>query len=312
MERWLRVMVVGGAAVFIGVSATMNATFLASLGRTPREAMLFGLVSVAADVVKAALPVILVRSVMLRAWGHAVAAGVLLAIVVVMSLASGVGYAAMTRGSVTMARQGSAEALMEAGKDLKRIEAELDAVATARSIAVVEAELTGLEMDRRWQTSLGCADLTNPVLRQYCADVQKLRVERAQATDAARLRGERDKLRQKLSALRERGAGEDSDPQAAALAALLGVSKDWPRTGLTIGLAVLLELGSVVLVILAVGPALRIQPDREMPCDVEACHEGTPATVPLQTDRSYWRRQRSKSIVAPDTAVIGRGPHHGT
>ena len=94
--------------------------------------------------------------------------------------------------------------------------------------------------------------------------------------------------------------------------ALLGVSKDWPRTGLTIGLAVLLELGSVVLVILAVGPALRIQPDREMPCDVEACHEGTPATVPLQTDRSYWRRQRSKSIVAPDTAVIGRGPHHGT
>lgn len=312
MERWLRVMVVGGAAVFIVVSATMNATFLASLGRTPREAMLFGLVSVAADVVKAALPVILVRSVMLRAWGHAVAAGVLLAIVVAMSLASGVGYAALTRGSVTTVRQGNTEALAETGKDLKRIEAELDAVATARSIAVVDAEIAGAEMDRRWQTSLGCADLTNPVLRQFCADVQKLRVERAQATDAARLRGERDKLRQKLSALREHGAGEDNDPQASALAALLGVSKEWPRTGLTVGLAVLLELGSVVLVILAVGPALRIQPDREMPCDVEACQEVSPATVPMQADRSYWRRQRGKSMITADVTSSGRGAHHAS
>lgn len=311
MEGLLRTMVVGGSAVFVGVSATMNALFLSSLGRTPREAALYGIVSVAADVVKAALPVILVRSLVLRAFWHAAGSGALLVIVVVMSLASGMGYAALTRDSVTAVRQGKADALTQAQRDLAGVEAGLQAVTTARSLAVVEAELAGVQLDRRWQNSRECTDISLPSVRQFCMDVQKLRVERVQAADAARLHTERNRLRDKVSALRASGAGESSDPQASAIAALLGVSREWPRNGVVMGLAVLLELGSVVLIILATGPALRTVPS-VMPLVPEEARNLVPATVPMQTDRSYWRRQRDKSMMASQSAAAdGRGAHHG-
>jgi hypothetical protein len=62
------------AALLIAVSATLNAIFLSSFGRTPVETALLVGVSVAADVVKAALPAVLARALMLRAWTHLVAA----------------------------------------------------------------------------------------------------------------------------------------------------------------------------------------------------------------------------------------------
>ena len=50
----------------------MNALFLSSLGRSALEVGLLAAVSIASDISKAVLPVLMLRSVLLRAWGNAV------------------------------------------------------------------------------------------------------------------------------------------------------------------------------------------------------------------------------------------------
>ena len=78
MNLMLHAMTIVAALLFIGVSATMNALFLSSLGRTSLEVGLLAAVSIASDISKAVLPVLMLRSVLLRAWGNVAAAALLL------------------------------------------------------------------------------------------------------------------------------------------------------------------------------------------------------------------------------------------
>ena len=111
MTILVRVLVLGAALLFIMVSAAMNAVFLSSLGRTPIEATMLGLVSVASNAAKVALPVVLMRALTLRAWVHAGAAGVMLVAAIGLSLASGTGFAASTRSSIVSQRDAHAAQL---------------------------------------------------------------------------------------------------------------------------------------------------------------------------------------------------------
>ncbi|MGL1446974.1 hypothetical protein ACSTIZ_00510, partial [Vibrio parahaemolyticus] len=76
-----------------------------SLGRGPFEIVVLAAVSVASDVVKAVLPVVLARAVILRAWTHGIVAAVMLAVVIAFSLVSGTGFAALMRGASAAAHQ---------------------------------------------------------------------------------------------------------------------------------------------------------------------------------------------------------------
>ena len=80
----VRGVVLLAAILFIAVSASMNAVFLSSFGRTAVETMLLSGVSIAGDAIKAVLPVIIMRAFMLRAWVHAGMAAVMLAVVIAM------------------------------------------------------------------------------------------------------------------------------------------------------------------------------------------------------------------------------------
>jgi hypothetical protein len=106
MNFALHAMTILAALMFIAVSAIMNALFLSSLGRTPLEVGLLAAVSLASDISKAVLPVLMVRAVWLRAWGNAAAAALLLMGVVALSLASGTGFALMRTRNANAAHSG--------------------------------------------------------------------------------------------------------------------------------------------------------------------------------------------------------------
>jgi hypothetical protein len=96
--------------------------------------------------------------------------------------------------------------------------------------------------------------------------------------------------------LQAAGANFDADPQSTALATLFNVDKSTPRLVLTTGLAVMLELGSVVLVLLLAGPALLDKrPDLPVP---KAAPKPVlnPVELPPSPGRAHWQRQRNKSI----------------
>lgn len=287
------------ALVFVAVSMTMNALFLSSLGRTATEAALLSAVSIAADVVKAVLPVVLARAIFLRAWAHAAISALMLAVVIGLSLASGTGYAALTRGGVTAARVAQAEQLAVHERDLRDLEDRFAVLSQSRAVGVIDADLSLAMIDRRWLASASCAEITTNAARKFCADVFKLRTELATARERDRLTAERSVTRARIETLRAAGAASESDPQAIAIATLLGIDAVSPRRAMTVVLAVVLELGSVILILLVAGPEL--QGWRE-PGSIPA-PPAVPASVPVQADRSHWQRQRDKAKLTSERAV---------
>lgn len=283
----LLLCVMGTAALlFIGISATMNALFLSSLGRTALEAGLLGTVSVAADMTKAALPVVLVRAVAHRAWGQATAAALMLASVTALSLASGTGFAVLTREAAAGARATHAERIAARRRDMHRIEARLDLTANMRGSDVLSAELAAAMIDRRWQYSNGCAAPASQSSRAFCGEVLKLKGSLAGAQERDQLEQDLRLARAALDTLLAADVAGGSDQQATAIAAILGIDRALPRVVLASSVTVILELGSVLLVLLA-GGSVRHGANRHLPSPSPSF---VPAEVPPQTDRSFWLR----------------------
>jgi hypothetical protein len=291
MSLVLQVTVAGAAILFIAVSALMNALFLSSLGRTPVEVGLLAAVSIASDMIKAVLPVLLLRAVMVRAWSHCALASVMLTAVMALSLASGTGFAALTRNAAVTVRGAQADELAARLKELRDIEAGIEGLAPSRQTAVVEAAIAGLTIDRHWIWSKSCTDITGPAARKFCTGFSSLKSELALATSRDQLTAKRNGTRSRIDVLQLAGAGGDSDPQAVAIASLLGVDKSTPRLVLPVSIAVVLELGGVILVLLLAGPTLigwREPGTLPKPAP-------SPVEVPMSADRTHWQRQRNKA-----------------
>ena len=293
MSLVLQVTMMLAAVLFIAVSATMNALFLSSLGRTPVEVGLLAAVSIAADVVKAGLPVVIARALVLRAWTHGIVAAVMLVVVIVVSLASGTGFAALTRGAAVATKEASADKLAARQREVRDIEARLEALGQPRPAAVIKAEIAAIQIDRRWQSTKLCTEITSSTARQFCGDVFKQRAELATALERNRLTAERRATRDRIEALQTAGGSAESDPQASAIAALLGVDRTVPRLVMTVSVAVVVELGSVILVLLAIGPTLNGWHEPGTAPKLPA----KPAQVPPSPDRAHWHRQRNKGIL---------------
>jgi hypothetical protein len=296
MTKLVTVAIALAAVLFIAVSATMNALFLSSLGRTPIEVGLLAAISIGADVIKAVLPVVIVWAAVKRAWLHTAMASVMLAVVVALSLASGTGFAALTRGASTAAREASAEELAARRRDVTDIETQLAALALTSPVAVIETELAATQSNWRWPATKSCTTVNTTAAQKFCAGVFKLRSDLASASERNRLTAERRGTRARIETLQASGANFDTDPQSTALATLFNVDKSTPRLVLTTGLAVMLELGSVVLVLLLAGPALLDKrPDLPVP-KAPPKPVLNPVELPPSPGRAHWQRQRNKSI----------------
>lgn len=288
MTLVLRCAVLLAALIFISVSATMNALFLSSLGRTSVEVSLLAAVSIAADIAKCALPVLLARAVLLRAWGYVTGTSVMLVLVILLSLCSGVGFTAATRGAVVAAREAHSRRLTHLRKELAEADQRIAALGVGVPAAVLEAELATLKIDRRWLATKACSEIANASVRQFCSDISRRDEAIQRATALTLERNEQIRITREMSMLEAGGAGGDSDQQATIIAAALRLSVDVLRVALTSTVAVIIEVGSVLLVLLAAGPMLSNW--REP--GTEPKPEPVPATLPLQADRSHWQRKR--------------------
>lgn len=291
MPSILTLTVAGAALIFITLSATMNAMFLSSLGRTSLEESLLAMLSLAADVAKATLPIVLVRSLTLRAFGQATGAALMLVVVILLSLASGIGFAAMTRGAATAARDVERLARLAKEQELRDVEAQLALMPVGLPVSVLDAQLAQATADRRWNQSKSCSEMTSNAVRQFCAGHLAMSASRSTATARDRLATLRAALLDKLSA--SAPAHAEKDPQAAAIADVFGLDATRLRRLLSIFLAVTLELGSAILVVLLAGPAVlqwHSQP---------SVGAAIPAQMPPSSDVARWRRQQDRFGFGP-------------
>lgn len=302
MDRLLWLTAVVAALTFIVGSATTNALFLSSIGRTALEAAIYAGISIAADLSKVVLPVAIALAVAARARLIAGLCGLLLIGVIALSLASGTGFAALTRGTVTATLQAAATTMAALEAEREALAARLAATSGAREPAVVAAALEAVLADRRWVATKRCTDAGTALLRQFCTDAHQLRVEQVMAGERDRLLTQERALRAQIEALRASGTAGSSDPQVEALAALLGVNAERLRAALGFILAAVLELGGVVLVLLISGPLL-CPPSNSEPVVRAKPPEPEAMRLPPQVDRSFWLRQRNRR----QSTIAGEG-----
>lgn len=293
MQRILLGLAALAAAIFLLVSATANSLFLSSLGRTSLEIGLLASVSIASDIAKGILPVVVARAGILRAWFQAGIAAVLLAATIALSLASGLGFAAKTRNAVTAARESTAGKMAARQAQLGDLRQQLAALSPSRPVAVVDMDLQSAQSDWRMEASKSCAEPKGRETRQFCSGLEKLRAEQVTAHEREKLTRRAEDLQEEVEALSMKEDGTSVDPQAAALAGMLGVSEAVLRVALSSMVAVVLELGSVVLILLVAGPALRGWKEPAEPVPLMP----TPAQLPVQADRAHWEKQRARRAI---------------
>lgn len=219
MHMSLRVLGVFGTALFIAASGVMNFWFLSSQGHSAAEGKILGGVSVACTIFAALLPMVVGAAWRKRLRWLAVSAAGGWVFFFGFSLASGIGFAAMNRGAVTGDRDALNARHALAAKELAEVDAKL--AAAVRPAHAVEQELNGLRLNPRWQASAQCGDAGASSTRQFCSDYFRLKAELETAIAQARLLARQAELRSEVKGLIGRGAGQEADPQASAIAALL-------------------------------------------------------------------------------------------
>jgi hypothetical protein len=244
MRHLLGVLGVASASVLLAVSAAMNWKFGFGLGKSEMEGHLLGGASAAADCLKALIPFFLFAAIRNRVWSQALAAGLLWTICLGYSMTSALGFAALNRADTTGERQVQSASYNDLRKEIKRAEDRLSWMPQHRPAGMMEQEIARLEKDRLWVVSKGCAEIGGKTTRDFCQSVNTLRAELAVAAEARTVEARVAEIQAKLDKTSGHAVAGESDPQAKVIAQLTGQDQSSIQMGLTVMVALLLELGS--------------------------------------------------------------------
>lgn len=242
----LGVLGVIAAGVLLAVSAAMNYRFGFSLGKTEMDGQIYGLASAAADCFKALAPFFFFAAVRNKMWSQAMAAAVVWFVVTAYSMTSAVGHAALNRLDTTGQRAVEAANYKDLRADAKRAQEQLAWIPQHRPATTVEADIAAQKTQRMWTWTSGCtaASTTTTAQRTFCSNLHKLEAERASALEAAKLEARIADLNAKLGNSHGGTVMAEADPQASVLSKLLGINIDTIQIGLTLFVALLIEIGS--------------------------------------------------------------------
>ncbi len=249
MRHALGVIGVLAAGVLLAVSAAMNWRFGFYLGKTEFDGLIYGSASAAADCLKALVPFFFFAAVRNRMWSQAAASAVVWLVVTAYSLTSALGHAALNRMDTAGQRAVEAQSYKDLRSDLERAKEQLSWVPQHRPAAVVQSDIDTLKNSREWQWTEGCTKVTGPKGRTFCGQYNGLVAEFASAEQAQKLEARIAEIQAELSKVDSGSVMAEADPQAAVLTKLAGIfvptlTVEDIQTGLTIFIALLLEVGS--------------------------------------------------------------------
>ena len=229
------------AGLFVLVSMAANLKFGLSLAATPFDRIIYGALSLGADLMKVPLPL-----VVLILWRNgnpifAVIAALFCAGLVCYSLAAVVGFAASTRGETITANKVVVDSRKAWEASIERTTQQLEQLGIPRRAAVIQAEIDAL---LRAPGADGCTVINDPVTGLVCPKVDALRKELAASQQATELQTTLVADRGKLQAVSV--TASIADPQSAMLSRLTALSEAQIRDIIAILIALLLEVGSTL------------------------------------------------------------------
>ncbi len=249
MRHALGVLGVLAAGVLLAVSAAMNWRFGLSLGQTEQDGQIYGAASAAADCLKALIPFFFFAALKNRMWSQAVASAIVWVVVTGFSLTSALGHAALNRLSTSGQRTVEAQVYKDLRADLKRAQDQLSWIPQHRPAQTVAAEIEGLKNHRLYAVTKGCTEIPGKSTRELCQTLSERNAELASAQQAVALESRITAIHEKLGGATRATVMSEADPQAAVLAKLgtifgLSLKTEDVQTGLTVFIALLLEIGS--------------------------------------------------------------------
>lgn len=244
MRFILSTLAVLAALVLIAVSGTMNFLFMQGMGKDETESLVLGAASVAIDIFKALLPILIWWSYRESRYGFMTTAIVMFTIFTAFSLTSAIGFSATNRGHISGIREGANAQLTAVAADIRAETAKLEALPQHRPAPILEQQINRVRTDRLWSRTKQCSDATRTRSRAFCDHYFILKTELESAILAGRSERRIKELKRSESRLKSSGAGGEADPQVTVLARLSGNDESSVRTALIIFIAALLELGS--------------------------------------------------------------------
>ncbi len=229
------------ACLFVLVSMAANLKFGLSLATTPFDRILYGALSLAADLMKVALPLVAILLWQKQHQILAVIAALFCAGVICYSLAAAIGFAASTRGEATTTNKLAIDNRKAWEARIERTARQLDQLGAPRPAGVIEAEIDTL---LRTPGADGCRVINGPVSNEVCPKVDMLRKELAGSQSAAELDASLVADRRTLEAVPV--AASIADPQSATLSRLTALGETKIRDVLAILIALLVEIGSTL------------------------------------------------------------------
>jgi hypothetical protein len=251
------------ALLLSGASMAMNWSFWIGQGVDVGTARLLGAVSIAVDVFKATLPLVIAwasaqRVMLAYRMGMLFFCGCLC-----FSFVSALGFAVSSRGAASESRAVGSIRYAAAEAELRDMKGRIAVLGSTRPEAVVEEALARLKQDRRWASSSQCNNATVDQSRDFCRGFGDLRVELAGAVEARKLRAKSAALEAEIEGLVGAGARLETDRQAGFLARLTGIGLQGVQTGMVLLFAVLVEVGAAFGLLFALVPlqgGLRLGP----------------------------------------------------
>jgi hypothetical protein len=226
---------------FTLVSIAANMRFGVSLASTPFDRIVYATLSIAADLMKIALP--LVVAILWRKGERifAFAGAVFWIGAVAFSICAAIGFAASTRSHTVAVGESLIESRKAWEAKITRIEGRLDLLSVHRPANVIQAEIDSLLLTAGADD---CKAINGPITQEVCPKVDRLRQELAASQEVARLEADLAADRGALSEMPV--AALLADPQSAALSRLTGVGEEELRNVVAVLIAFLVELGSAL------------------------------------------------------------------
>jgi hypothetical protein len=240
----LGVLGVIAAGVLLAVSAMMNYRFGYSLGKTPSDGHIYGLASAAADCFKALVPFFFFAAIRNRMWSQALAAALVWVVVTGYAMTSALGHAALNRLDTSGQRAAASASYKDLRAELKRAQDQLTWIPAHRPPETVAAELKVLKAQRPWLTTKECTDATIRSSREFCQQYFKLSAEHASGLEAQKLEVRVAEIGAQAAKATGATVMAEADPQASVLARITGFELEKVQTGLTLFVALLIEIGS--------------------------------------------------------------------
>jgi len=242
MVRFGSYIIIAAVTVLVFASAMMNYIYVSTRVETEFYGYVMGAVSIAFDAFKSFAPLLIVAALANKKYFASLVGSVIFLGLVGFSVLSAFGFAAMNMNAASSGAQVVTEQYTDIKDDISRAKEKLDAQPEARAFSAVQQALMAQQQHKRWVSSKQCTEATARKSKAFCSGYFALKTELAIAQKREKIETKLSSLKAKKSALLNRGAKRDADPQAGLIAKLTGFQIKDVQTGIAGFIALLLEM----------------------------------------------------------------------